>query len=407
MSRKRNESPELLRLWGDVWERWRWPDGAAGDAEWVDSVEREPAASGDPAVLALPARLVLAVPLWIDSVEAEIVEETAKLELEVRGLLGKRQTASDATLRTLAQRDDRTLVLASVFPAVLPESMPLALFDRYEASPFLRPLGADALTLWREGPDLVAAVTRDGQLVYWEAIGSTDDAQEISGWLNLLCLQLRAEGVLDGGIQLVSELAGFKDGVLRLPPGVEGTAEAPGEVKPTLGQAVFRWRPAEAVAAAASAVRARQIRQVALAVAAAYLGIVLIVGLYLGWQRLQIAGMTERATGLQAEVATFQPVADRWERIGATTEAEFYPLEILHHVVKHLPTDGVQLTKFSVEAGQVIVNGDANPQRLATPYFDALKEDPEVTSISWAMGTPELRADGSARFQIQGGFELP
>jgi hypothetical protein len=406
VSRGKKESPELLRLWGDVWERWRWPDGVTGEAEWVDSVEREPSASGDPATLALPARLVVAVPLWIDSAEAEIVEETAKLELEVRGLLGKRQTASDAVLRTLDQRGGRTLVLAAVFPAVLPESMPPASFDRYEASPFLRPLRADALTLWREGPDLVAAVTRGGKLLYWEAIGGTDDAREISGWLNLVCLQLRAEGVLDGGIELVNELAGYKEGVLRLPPGVDGTAKAPGEVKPTLDAAIFRWRPVAAVAAAVAAGRARQVRQIALAAAAAYAGIVLIVGLYVGWQRLEIAGLAGRADELKAQVATFQPVADRWERIGATTETEFYPLEILHHVVLHLPSEGVQLTAFTVEGRQVLVKGDANPQRLVTPFFDALRDDPELTGVRWEMGTPELRPDGSARFQIQGAFDL-
>ncbi len=406
MSRGKKESPELLRLWGDVWERWRWPDGAAKEAEWIDSVEREPVASGEPSTLALPARLVVAVPLWIDSTEAEIVEETAMLELEVRGLLGKRQTAADAVLRTLEHRGDRTLVLAAVFPAVLPESVPTSLFDRYEASPFLRPLVPDALTLWREGPDLVAGVTRGGKLIYWEAIGVTDDAREISGWLNLVCLQLRAEGVFDDGIVLVNELAGFKDGVLRLPPGVDGTAEAPGEVRPTLSGAIFKWQPVAAVAAAAAAVRARQLRQFALAAAAAYVGIILIVGLYVGWQRFQIAGMAGRAEDLRAEVATFQPVADRWELIGATTETEFYPLEILHHVVKHLPEDGVRLTIFSVEDGRVLVEGDATPQRLATPFFDAVRDDAEVAGIQWEMGTPALRPDGSAKFQIQGAFDL-
>jgi hypothetical protein len=191
-----------------------------------------------------------------------------------------------------------------------------------------------------------------------------------------------------------------------LPPGVDGTAKAPGEVKPTLDAAIFRWRPVAAVAAAVAAGRARQVRQIALAAAAAYAGIVLIVGLYVGWQRLEIAGLAGRADELKAQVATFQPVADRWERIGATTETEFYPLEILHHVVLHLPSEGVQLTAFTVEGRQVLVKGDANPQRLVTPFFDALRDDPELTGVRWEMGTPELRPDGSARFQIQGAFDL-
>ncbi len=406
MSRSENESPELLRLWGDVWERWHWPDGVEKDAAWLESIERDPAASGDPATLAVPARLVVAVPLWINSLEAEIVDETAKLELEVRGLLGKRQTADDAILRTLDQRGDRTLVLAAVFPATLPDTMPLALFDRYEASPCLRPLRADALTLWREGRDVVAAFTRGAAVVYWEAIGTTDDAREISGWLSLVCLQLRAEGVLDGEIEMVSELAGFKDGVIRLPQGVVGSTSGVDEVKPTLAGGIFRWRPVAAVAAAAAAVRARQMRQVVLAMAAAYGGIVLIVGLYLGWQRFQLAGMAGRAESLRAEVATFQPVADRWDRIGATTETAFFPLEILHHVVEHLPGDGVRLTIFNYEDGRVLVEGDAMPQRLATPFFDAIREDPDLVDIRWDMGTPALRPDGSAKFSIQGSFEL-
>ncbi len=396
----------MIRLWGDVWERWRWPGGEASEPTWVESVERDPVVSGPATTLALPARLVVAVPIWIDSTDREIVDETAKLEVEVRGLLSKRQTAGDAVVRHLEARGDRTLVLATVFPATMPDTIPVTLFDRYEASPFLRGFQPDSLTLWREGGDLVAAFTRGDRLVYWEAIGMTDDTREISGWLNLVTLQLRAEAVLGGDVELVNELAGFKDGVIRLPAGVVGTAPAPDEVKPTFADAVFRWRPTAAVAAAVAAVRARQIRQIAVAAVAAYAGILLIVGLYLGWQRLQIAGTAGRVEDLRAEVTTFQPVADQWERIGATTETEFFPLEILHHVVEHLPEDGVRMTVFSVEEGRVLIEGDASPQRLATPFFDALRDDPDLAGIQWQMGTPALRPDGSAKFQIQGTFDL-
>ncbi len=410
MSRgKQKQTPELIRLWGEVWERWRWSEGRTGEAIWVESVEREPTPQGSPATLAVPARLALAAPLWIDSVDETLVDEMVRLELDVRGLLGKRQAAGDAVVRTVAVTPERTLVLATVFPAALPEAMPVALFDQYEASPFLRPLSANSLTLWREGGDLVAALTRDERVLYWEAIGWTDDSREIGGWLGLVCLQLRAEGVIEGALSFVNELPGFKTGVIALPEGV--VAEPPDadgpEARPVLAGGIFRWRPPLAVAAATAAIRARQMRQIAYAAAAMYAGVALIVGLYLGYQSLRKKSLLGEANNLQAEVGQFEPVSREWRRIAATAAPEFFPLEVLHHIVKHLPEDGVRLTIFNVEGGRVLVEGDANPQRLTSPFFEAISIDPELIDYAWDMPQPTLRPDGSAKFSIQGTFALP
>lgn len=410
--RKKKQPPELIRLWGEVWERWRWPEGRegrTGAAIWVESVEREPSPQGSPATLAVPARLAIAAPLWIDSVDDTLVDEMVRLELDVRGLLGKRQAAGDAVVRTVTATPERTLVLATVFPAALPESMPVALFDQYEASPFLRPLGASALTLWREGGDLVAGFTREGKVVYWETIGWTDDSREIADWLNLACLQLRAEGVIEGTLEFVSELPGFKAGVIALPEGVVAAssgAEEP-EGKPTLAGGIFRWRPPLAVAAATAAVRARQMRQIVYAAAAMYLGVALIVGLYLGYQSLRKQALLDEAKNLQAEVGQFEPVSREWRRIAATAAPEFFPLEVLHHIVKHLPADGVRMTIFNVENGRVLIEGDANPQRLTSPFYEAISADPDLVDFTWDMPQPTLRPDGSAKFLIQGTFALP
>ncbi|MGC1479875.1 MAG: hypothetical protein WA771_05200 [Chthoniobacterales bacterium] len=409
MSRAKKKQPaELIRRWGEVWERWQWPDGAGGEPGWIESVEREPQPHGKPATLAVPARLVVAAPLWIDSVESEIVEESARLELDVRGLLVKRQAAGDAVLRVVDSVGERTLVLATVFPLALPESMPAALFDRYDASPFLRPLRSDALTVWREGDDLVAGFTRGSKVVYWESIGSTDDTREIAGWLNLACLQLRAEGVIDSQLEFVNELPGFKEGVLALPNGVVASA-APveEEIKPSLANGIFRWRPPVAVAAAAAAVRSKQVRQLGLALAAIYCGIALIVGLYLGYQQFRTARMQSEAAALQAEVGEFAPISRAWRRVGVTAMPEFFPLEILHHVVNHLPEDGIRMTTFDVEDGRVLVEGEANPQRLTSSFFEAVDSDPELVAFSWNMPQPDLRADGSAKFEVRGNFNLP
>ncbi len=410
MSRgNKKQPPELIRLWGEVWERWRWPEGRTGNAVWVESVEREPTPQGSPATLAVPARLALAAPLWIDSVEDELVEEMVRLELDVRGLLGKRQAAGDAVVRTVAATPERTLVLATVFPAALPESMPVALFDQYEASPFLRPLMANALTLWREGGDLVAGFTREGKVVYWEAIGWTDDAREIGAWLNLACLQLRAEAVIEGELGFVSELPGFKAGVIALPDGVVAATSDEGDSKsdPILAGGIFRWRPPQAVAAATAAVRARQMRQIAYAALAMYLGLALIVGLYLAYQGLRKKALLDEAESLQAEVGEFEPVSRAWQRVAKTAAPEFFPLEVLHHIVKHLPEDGVRMTIYNVEDGRVLIEGDANPQRLTSPFYEAISSDPELVDYSWDMPQPTLRPDGSAKFQILGTFSLP
>jgi hypothetical protein len=65
------------------------------------------------------------------------------------------------------------------------------------------------------------------------------------------------------------------------------------------------------------------------------------------------------------------------------------------------------MTIFNVEDGRVLIEGDANPQRLTSPFYEAISSDPDLVDFTWDMPQPTLRPDGSAKFQIQGTFALP
>jgi hypothetical protein len=402
-----NAATELVRPWNAQWERWEVEGGGApllaesGGADAIHPAGRS--------ILALPARTVIAAPLWIDSTDPAIVEESSRLELDVRGLLPRKGGGKDFVPRLLA-RDGRTLVVAAVFPAELPGGFQAPAFDSYEASPFLLGLEEDAVTLWREEDDLVAAFTSGRDVVCWETTRFTDDPEEISNWLRLLWLQLSGEGIVSGNLRLINHVAEIDRSRLRLPAVIQPVTlpKADGEpMPPALGAARFQWKPAAALAHERALRRKRQMRQIAFAVASAYAAIVLVLLGAWGVLQLQLGSLKAEAAKLGAEVDKFQPVAREWRVIAPTAESGFFPLEILHFLVGKLPDDGIRLTKFALAEGMVTVEGEANSVSMASDYYAAITQDEGLRQLRWEMPTPIMLPNNAAQFRIQGNYQIP
>ncbi len=408
MKSPRDAATEVVRPWNDQWERWEIGGEGAGAPVLAESGGADAIHPAGRSVLAMPARTVIAAPLWIDSTDPAIVEESSRLELEVRGLLSRKGGGKDFVARLLA-RDTRTLVIAAVFPAELPGGFEAPAFDRYEASPFLLGLEEDAVTLWREDGDLVAAFTSGPEVVCWETTRFTDDPEEISNWLRLLWLQLSGEGIVSGNLRLINHAAEIDRTRLRLPAVIQPVTlpKADGEpMSPTLAAARFQWKPAGALAHERTLRRRKQTRQIAFAIASAYAAIVLVLLGAWGVLQLQLGALRAEAAKLGAEVDKFQPVAREWRVIAQTAESGFFPLEILHFLVGKLPGDGIRLTKFALSEGLVTVEGEANSLSMASDYFTAITGDEGLRQLKWEMPTPITLPNSSAQFRIQGTFQI-
>lgn len=395
MSRRREPAPELLtRLFEAEWENWQFNGRAPHRVETAEAHGRR--------TLALPARHVLATPLWIDGADLALAPEAAKLELEVRGLLPRAQGMEGVDLR-LFPVENRTLAVAAVFPPELPEGCPAA--DRFEGSPFLLDLPADAATIWREGDDLVAAFTRGRDVVYWETIDRDAGVDEVRGWLGLIIQRLRGEGVLNAVPAIASRVEGLP--AARIAPPVCAVLDSAPAESPSLERVRAAWKPVSVHAAEARRRQQERLRNVVLGVVAGYLALAAVLLLYAGFLQWRAGRLATENQRLRADVEAFQPTRRDWQLLAPTIEPAAFPLERLRGVVEALPAGKINLTRLVIEDGRIIVEGEAESFALATDYYNALAASEALRGITWSGNTNPVIGPAVTTFHAEGALPTP
>lgn len=390
----------LLRPWGEQWQLWK---RVRANAPWALAKSGDLATLRPPAgtLCAVPARLVVAVPFWLESAGGEADLEMARLEIEMKGLASSDRLEHDVSLDFLERNESQTLTLGKVFPPDLPG---LEKIDdaSYEASPTLLVLSDHTLHLWRELDDLVAAMMRQGRLVCWETMHWTRNAREIEVWLGCLTQQLKAELHLESPLRLKEWVGIFEEApegfqrepVLSEADRIEGPAIAtdfPGN-----------WRPLPArLAAQTRQQKVFLIRVLAAAACLVFLLASLAVSSLLRTQ-WKIRNADAALASLEQEVAPLRSAAGRWNRMESAVDQRLFPLEVLHTVVQSMGSTGVRLTVFEISSDKVLVEGEASNVSAATEFYKTLQDNRETAALSWEMPPPSLQANSSARFIING-----
>jgi len=389
---------ELIRL-REEWEAWEMPEVASGQTPHLLGAAEDRPVSAQIRILAVPARLVMAAPIWVDSTDPEVVKTSVELELEVRGWLPRKKFADAIYSRKLAT-DGKTLVICAIFPAEVPEPLAGKGFARYEASPFLVEPVEDGVALWREGDDLVAVFTTGRRVVYWATLDWPATSRQVRHWLEALVLHLTASHVLAASPRRVVLAAALTQSDLTdLIPGVPQETSA---FPASLEHANFEWKPESARVLERKSDSVRKTRRLALALAAVYLAFALIAGLHLGWLGLKSALLQKQIAQLEATTGEFQPAVREWRLIGPGAESDNFPLEILHHVVRNMPPGGIRLTVYDTAEGRVTIEGEALSASLASQFFAAISKDQDLQRMNWQMPTPALLPNSAARFQLTG-----
>jgi hypothetical protein len=398
----RGVKSRLIRPWNATWQRWA--KGNKKDDVWqIDSEPGDAAPTGQFDLCAVPARNVVAVPLWIEAADEATVRESALLEVEMKGLASGERLAVDFAYKVIRREEQRTLILALVFPAEEPSVLKEIKAERYEPSPMLAGLGEDGVHLWKEFDDLVAVVKWEGQILCWETTQWTMNEKEIEIWLQCLLIPLCNQFSIPGGLPLKDWARAFT----HLP---EGFGRAL-----TINDDERRDGPPLALPADASvwqpvgqreASRSRKQRALIVNTIAAVAGVVLVAVLagtafYMGVQ-IRMKEIDRKIQAMEPAVAPLRQIASTWSQVETSVDQRYFPLEILHLIVGAMPEKGVRLTAFTTSPESTIVAGDADNFQSATDFSAAVQKGSGELKITWEMPQPSLQADGKAHFVITG-----
>lgn len=395
---KQKPGTTLLRLWGESWELWELPQTSSLEPSYLGPAPERPS-TGKDCILSVPARWVVAAPIWVDSQDPEIIQNSIELEMEVRGLLPKRKFTDVVCFRKLVE-GNKSLVICAIFPPEVPARYSDQPFTRYEASPLLVDPVEDGLTLWREGEDIVAVFTRNREVVYWSTTDWPAESKQLSLWLKNLILHLLATRVLSkwpSRVAIDSNLKAY--GFKNLIPLISEEAI---HLKPSLKSADFKWKPEDARETERKRVSTRKTRRIILSVAAAYLLVVSLAGLDLSWLHFKSQQLQTRIGQLEMQTGKFQPSIREWRIVGPGAETAYYPIEILHRVVKNMPASGIRLTIYDTTDGRVSIEGEAESVSQASQFLASLSQDKDLQQMNWEMPTPALLPNNAARFQLTG-----
>lgn len=392
----------VLRPWDESWQVWKKGKkrGTWGLVQSGPLTEAKPQAR---VLSAIPARMVVAVCFWVDAIETEVVREAALLEVEMKGLASADRLIRDVSISFPVREENRTLVLAKIFPVDWREGRDGVKADHYEPSPVLAALSDQSLHLWREGDDLVAVVVWRGQVVCWETMDWTIDVREIAVWLRCFTLQVQNELKIDEPLFLKQWVRVFHE----LPEGFSQNStlterdreEGPQLVLPPTG---VGWVPPPLRQAQKSAGQRQLVFQIALGVCALMLILTAVATMMQWGLNRKIEKIDRELSVIEQEAAPLRTAARRWSQIEAAVDQRFHPVEMLHLVTSAMPASGVRLTVFEMSPDKVYVEGEADNVSAATEFIKNVQASGLAEDLDWEMPPPSLQPNNTARFVING-----
>jgi len=382
------------------WEVWSAGDGnqkgllevcaAPGDAQFSPQ-----------SALALPARQMFAVPLWLATTDRALMKDMIFLQLERRGLAGGRSAGEMVfDYRVLSSTQNKTLVLAILIPASVPESLCVNL-QTYEPSPRIQPLPPDELVLWREDNRLVLAVTKGTDLAYFQVLGDNSFTEEVLQEIYCITLQLEAMNVAGP----IARFTLWGEFTARELSALSEALEMEGRSNPRPEPAI----PSEPMDLMPAPVRRIQRneksgdRQKLLAAAATgvYLLFVLCMILRAGWLYMQCQGIESELKRSAGVVKELKGTAQRWDALQAAIEPATYPVEQLFRCARLLPPDGVRFTLFKSTSDGIFIQGEARDTKAAFQFHEDLEQNRDLKDYNWVMPNPKLQ-NNTTLFQIEG-----
>lgn len=384
------------------WQKWEQGENGA----WSMTRETPELAALSPSagsLIAVPVRRMFSLCVWVPAGDPALFADLVFTQLELRGLAGRSREATSFAWSHVTTDGDEALLHAVVMPSHLAPAYWRGDVTEYAVSASCLPLAPDSITVWKEEGVWVAAVTRGEKLIHFQALSSSEPsgAMALESWTMLASLE--AGEMISGvhGVHLLHE--GARPDLGDWPS--EGwlpveVSEFPPPIRPSEPLACI---PLPVRAAQLEKKAARQRRNIALAGAAVYLALVLLLVGNLVWMHMRVRLLKSEIDRDAADVAAVHAAMNRWDSLRAALDRSRYPLEILYQMVRFLPKDGVRLVSFNMNTDRVSIAGEASQLQQAQKFQEDVGKSPELAEIyKWDTPQPKLIGTGSARFQVDG-----
>ncbi len=410
----------------DRWELWRLKDGRF---ELADTIPIDAAATGGgfkvASNYAFPVHSVFAVPIWAGTDDPAMLDSLVDIQLERVGLKPEPGdgvaldyrivSAADGAAATLENvlegaPGKRHLALATVINPNFVHPLPKSGCRGFDVSPRFLLLPGNHIIIWKELGRLVMALTRGGQLVYFQ--GLTAEELDIDTVREIKCvlLGLEGQGVVGepAGIHLwFDEIDDAAGALLQAETGLDAIVTP--RPDPVLPQQLSNLLPVEIAVRRMAQKRASKFRAIAMALAACYLAV-------LGWYFFDYFKTVKLEHQLVArsqdlsKAEWMRPFRTRWEALGPVTSGDRYPSEILHRCTASVPAKDVRFSSFSIQNGDVLIIGECRDPNAGRKFGTELFKNSLLKDFDWVwLQRPTIdtkRKDGTASFRIQGVYKF-
>lgn len=256
-----------------------------------------------------------------------------------------------------------------------------------------------ALLIYPEGENLVSAVTENGKVSLTRTLEGIEPEQ-LRTELPQLTLSAELQGITGSFPSVLLdetcyELRDTVGGILTSHPELVGVEMPPASTKLNLLPESWRQRRAQIV-------RRDEWKRRLVWAGGIYAAVVALCLLYAGWLRFDVARL-DRAIARDEPKVKFVREADaNWKALAPATDPRYYPVEILFHLNKCLPSEDVHITTYNQSARQVSVDGEANTPELAYQFAEKVKKVPELQIFNFSMADPKLLPNNHAQFRLEG-----
>jgi len=372
------------------------------------------------AILCLPSRAFLSVPLWAPVVEETPAKDLAALALERKGLLGASPESavwSMEPIRTQALASSgqeepavRQLDASAVLGSPFEEDWIVEEASRYEVAGrvLTPPSGGSSAIMRRELGRWVVDFYANGKWLHSQPMLQKEIGGAMAVELGALLAQMEGEGIIEDLQILVLRDNESHPGSTEFLGGLSFPSRVESRMPPRLSAQPWNLPPptlTERRSAKAERAKQRKILQAGLWVYGAVLALAVI---YFCIPFVRLKMMERQLSSISADAEKIRAAAMAWRETGALVNPQMNVLAVLWEVSRPLVEkdpaliEGVRLTQFEYSGKHVFLTGEGKDLEQTEKYFNWLKSNKELALYQWSHPQPRLLPNGNAQFQAEG-----